>query len=245
MIENSKKKLRGAHFRWLNEQLYTQDSTAAVELFQKSPELFEIYHSGFREQVESWPVHPLDLIIEKIKKMTKKHQQKKKPTSASASQSKKLRIGDFGCGDARLAQTLYAEKGGRKRFKVHSFDLVAVNEYVTEADMAHVPLEDGSLDVVVICLALMGTNVADFLREAARTLVPGGTLLIAEVQSRFETYAVPRFIWAVELMGFAKLSDSEVSKMFHMFTFRKQATAPEGKFRPPKIQLKPCVYKKR
>lgn len=46
------------------------------------------YHRGFREQVEKWPVHPLDVIIEWIRKHPK------------------ARIADFGCGEARLAATV-------------------------------------------------------------------------------------------------------------------------------------------
>ncbi len=32
-------------------------------------------------------------------------------------------------------------------------------------DMSNIPLESGSVDVVVYCLSLMGTNVGDFLKE--------------------------------------------------------------------------------
>ena len=39
-------------------------------------------------------------------------------------------VADFGCGDAKIAQAVTN--------KVHSFDLVALNEYVTPCDMANV-----------------------------------------------------------------------------------------------------------
>ena len=39
-------------------------------------------------------------------------------------------VADFGCGDAKIAQAVSN--------KVHSFDLVALNEYVTPCDMADV-----------------------------------------------------------------------------------------------------------
>ena len=41
------------------------------------------------------------------------------------------------------------------------------------------------MDVVVFCLALMGTDYPRFLKEATRVLRPGGKLWIAEVRSRF------------------------------------------------------------
>jgi ribosomal RNA-processing protein 8 len=65
-------------------------------------------------------------------------------------------IGDFGCGDAKLAASVPNV--------THSFDLQAVNDRVTVCDVAHVPLEAASLDVAVFSLALMGTNWMDFIK---------------------------------------------------------------------------------
>jgi hypothetical protein len=73
----------------------------------------------------------------------------------------------LGCGDARIA----AELG--KRLKVHSFDLVAANKHVTACNITKTPLSDGSVDIVVYCLSLMGTNLGDFFREANRILKMG------------------------------------------------------------------------
>ena len=61
---------------------------------------------------------------------------------------------------------------------MHSFDLVAANERVVACDMASVPLPDGCVDVAVFCLSLMGTNLADYLREAKRVLRPSGILKV-------------------------------------------------------------------
>ena len=73
-------------------------------------------------------------------------------------------MADFGCGEARLARALEGAA------KVHSFDLVKLNDYVTVCDFANTPLESESCDVVVFCLSLMGTNLRDFLKEANRVL---------------------------------------------------------------------------
>jgi Hypothetical methyltransferase len=74
-------------------------------------------------------------------------------------------IADFGCGDAKLARSLPN--------KVHSFDLVSVSPEVTACDMSRTPLSKASVDVAVFCLSLMGTNLADYLKEANRVLKPG------------------------------------------------------------------------
>lgn len=234
-LEDTQQKLAGAQFRWLNEQLYTQSSAKALHLFRDSPELFDVYHEGFRKQAEQWPIHPLDRIITAIRKM------QTRPESTSP-----LRIGDIGCGEARLAQTLMATAKLRQQFQVHSFDLVSPNEFVVVADMANLPLPADSLDVAVFCLALMGTNINDFINEAYRTLTDGGTLYIAEVQSRFESSSIQTFIAGVTTLGFKLVSQQELSKIFVMFTFTKvsRAAAKSAK-KARQIALKPCRYKKR
>jgi len=63
----------------------------------------------------------------------------------------------MGCGEAHLALSV--------KNKVHSFDLVAVNERITACDMAHVPLKDGCVDIVVFCLALMGVNIGSIILQ--------------------------------------------------------------------------------
>ena len=72
---------------------------------------------------------------------------------------------DLGCGDARLAACV--------RQRVLSYDLVATNDRVTACDMAHLPLEDDTANVAVLCLALMGTNLSDFVMETNRVLKMG------------------------------------------------------------------------
>ena len=125
----------------------------------------------------------------------------------------KVVVADFGCGDAKLGERLLSlqvgsdgqltnqsstkENNGKHwdddkksscPFVVYSFDLVSGgNPLVTPADMSNVPLSDESVDVGVYCLALMGTNVADFVRESWRVLKFNGVLRVAEVRSRFET----------------------------------------------------------
>lgn len=75
-------------------------------------------------------------------------------------------VADFGCGDAKLAQEFPENK-------IHSFDLIAVNQYVTAGDMAHTNLNNGSVDIAIFCLSLMGTNLQSFIKEANRVLKIG------------------------------------------------------------------------
>jgi len=226
------KKLEGSRFRIINERLYTSTGEEAFQNFQSDPKLFDVYHEGFREQASHWPHNPLDGIIAWIK-------------GAHA----KAVVADMGCGDARLAQEVSN--------KVYSFDLVSTNPLVTACDIAHVPIPDASVDIVVFCLSLMGTNIGDFLREALRILKKGGILKIAEVRSRFEgeSEGIKKFIRVLKKAGFDIAHDqgSETggggrgggdahNKMFFEIEGKKSA-------RPGVIDAeysaKACIYKKR
>ena len=63
-IESS---LSGSKFRQINEELYNQDSSYAVEMLRASRELFQQYHEGYQHMTERWPVHPLDIIIKLLR----------------------------------------------------------------------------------------------------------------------------------------------------------------------------------
>jgi ribosomal RNA-processing protein 8 len=52
-IEAMQQKLLGGHFRHLNEELYSTSSKKAMQMFREEPELFDVYHQGFRQQVEA------------------------------------------------------------------------------------------------------------------------------------------------------------------------------------------------
>ena len=67
LVERMKGRLEGAHFRYLNEQLYTRTGEDAMELFVDDKEAFDIYHRGFQTQVEKWPSNPVDKVINYIK----------------------------------------------------------------------------------------------------------------------------------------------------------------------------------
>ncbi|RCH83981.1 25S rRNA (adenine645-N1)-methyltransferase [Rhizopus stolonifer] len=196
-----KEKLSGARFRWLNEQLYTTPGKQSFSLFQQKPELFDEYHEGFRHQVESWPVNPVDVVIEQLKTLPKN-----------------TVIADLGCGDAMIAQTL-------KKQKVLSFDLIAKNELVTACDISKLPLEANSIDVAVFSLSLMGTNYLDFLKEAHRVLKVGGELKIAEVVSRFSD--LDQFITLLEGLGYDFMDKDDDNKMFVMLYFTKRPNYEE------------------
>ncbi|KAK8059632.1 rRNA processing protein Rrp8 [Apiospora saccharicola] len=172
-----REKLISARFRHLNETLYTKPSAQAFHLFEESPEMFQEYHEGFRRQVNVWPENPVDGYVADI---IRRGQQ---PTRGKARGGPPLlrtngtcTIADLGCGDGKLAENLQAEK---KKLRVEP------GPHVTRADIANLPLHNGSVNVAIFCLALMGTNWLDFIDEAYRVLHWKGELWIAEIKSRF------------------------------------------------------------
>ncbi|TLD21503.1 hypothetical protein PspLS_08990 [Pyricularia sp. CBS 133598] len=195
-------KLISARFRHLNETLYTRPSEEAYKLFDDSPEMFAEYHEGFRQQVEVWPENPVDGYIADIRargavrpppsfhNKNGRRPPKRQPAPGPGELEPLPRtagtctVADLGCGDGRLGSELQplTEK---LRVQVLSFDLHSPAPHVTKADMANVPLADGSVNVAVFCLALMGTNWPAFIEEAYRLLHWKGELWVAEIKSRF------------------------------------------------------------
>ncbi|XP_058269646.1 ribosomal RNA-processing protein 8 [Hemibagrus wyckioides] len=211
------KRLESARFRYINELLYTTTSGEAKRMFKQDPDAIRIYHRGYTEQVKHWPANPVDSIISYIRQ-----------------RSSSLVIADFGCGDCKIAQSV--------KNKVHCFDLAPVCDLVTACDMANVPLGDSTVDIAVFCLSLMGTNLADFLAEANRVLVMGGVLKIAEVASRFDN--LRQFIGALSNLGFKVVSKDTDNSHFYSFEFLKTHNVPKD-VKKIRLELKPCLYKKR
>lgn len=196
-----REKLISARFRHLNETLYTRPSAEAFELFKNSPDMFVEYHEGFRRQVAVWPENPIDGYIADILARGRvkppqradrqhRHQRDGAPPTGNKVPLPRARdgsctIADLGCGDAKLGAALQPQ-ARKLNLDVRSFDLQANgNPMIMAADMAALPLADGSVDVAVFCLALMGTNWVDFVEEAYRVLRWKGELWVAEIKSRF------------------------------------------------------------
>ncbi|GAD93881.1 rRNA processing protein Rrp8 [Paecilomyces variotii No. 5] len=192
-----RQKLLSARFRHLNQTLYTTPSTEALDLFTANPELFEEYHAGFSRQVkESWPSNPVDGYIKAIRTRGAVHPSQKKQQKGSGKSNGPsplprrpnglCTIADLGCGDAQLARSL-TPSAKKLNLKLLSYDLHVPDPLVTKADISNLPLEDGTVDLTIFCLSLMGTNWVSFVEEAWRVLRSDGKgeCWVSEVKSRF------------------------------------------------------------
>lgn len=69
LSDKLKDSLKSSRFRFLNECLYKSQSSEAVKMFKEDPAAFDVYHEGYRQQVQNWPTNPLDRIIKSVRKM--------------------------------------------------------------------------------------------------------------------------------------------------------------------------------
>ena len=177
-------------FSTMNRHWNQTRSEATHQRLQENPEEWIQYHSLYREARKDWTVIPFE-------EMARWGQQRTGYI-----------IGDFGCGEAKLAEEL------SDRHTVYSFDHVALGDAVAACDLAQVPLEDEILDVAVFSLSLMGSNFDDYLREAYRTLKLDGQLHIIEATSRFTDRV--RFVEGLKLLGFDIVSVEDQWKFTHI-----------------------------
>jgi len=161
-IDEYRRKLSA--FGELNQKWNTRNSNTTFGEITKDSKEWHEYHRRYREVRKNWSAEetPFNVISAKINKLDKPH----------------LIVGDFGCGDNLL-------KTGVQN-QVLSFDMFAIDDSVTIADITKLPLADDSIHIGVFSLSLMGRNYKDALKEAKRVMVSGGRLYVAEPLTRWE-----------------------------------------------------------
>jgi ribosomal RNA-processing protein 8 len=70
----------------LNEKLYTCSGKEALDYFKEDPQMFDMYHTGYQQQMSNWPELPVNSIINWL-----------------LSNSSSLVVADFGCGENFLS----------------------------------------------------------------------------------------------------------------------------------------------
>lgn len=248
--------LQGARFRSINERLYTHHSRDALTFMQEEPQLFDEYHAGFRQQVRKWPKNPVDKIAELLTPSKKA----KSTNRIRAATIPGALVVDMGAGEGGLAKML-AVHG----FHTLSYDLVDTPDgWVRGLDAAaihalplpgiYVPLgivwdrdtnsitAASTVDVVVFCLSLMGTNWVDMICEAWRVLKPNGEMVIAEVTSRLgstgDTWAFTELIRA---LGFHVDWVDTTNTHFVLLTCTKTTEARQADTSQPGSTLEPTA----
>ncbi len=193
---------RYGDFSNLNRLWNQSRSETTHQRLQANPEEWALYHTLYRESRKNWAIVPYEEMIRWCQRRSG------------------YTIGDFGCGEAKLAEAV------SDRHTVYNFDHIAVNDKVIACDMAHVPLEDEALDVAIFSLSLMGSNFTDYLREAYRTLKLDGQLHIIEATSRFGNLA--QFQSDLKTLGFAVVSVQDMWKFTHIRAIKIEPRPHDG-----------------
>jgi ribosomal RNA-processing protein 8 len=153
----------------LHQRYKTLNSVNLHNEFKTNPELWTQYHAISEQNEETFPVVeiPSNVIIATLDKIKS---------------NRTRRVVDMGCGKAQISQHFKDDP----RFSFTNYDHIAFDEsIVTSCDISKTPIEDDSTDIVILSLAMWGSNCHSYITEAFRILENAGTLYIIEPTKRW------------------------------------------------------------
>ena len=208
--DEAEKKQRAAYgdFSKMNAQWNRSKSASTNARLSTDPTEWQQYHTLYREARQTWTTVPYKALADWCQ-----------------TRGPDMVVGDFGCGEALIAQQLIPEG-----YTVHSFDHVAINDNVIACDVSQgVPLEDSQLDTALFSLSLMGANFTDYLKEAHRCLHVDGNLWIVEATSRFSN--TEAFCDDLHKLGFDLVGEPEERGQFTFIRALKAAREPQAELK--------------
>lgn len=153
-----------ARFSQLNLQWNRSSSARTHRRLTENKSEWQEYHDLYRQARQDWEKVPAHIFAQWL--------DDRQPGRV---------VADLGCGEMLLAERCQTSHD------IRGFDHVAVDDRVTECDIAQVPMADGTADIAVLSLALMGSNQDDYVAEAHRLLHVDGQLWLAEPAGRIGT----------------------------------------------------------
>ena len=152
----------------LHQRYKTLTSQNLQKEFQETPELWHKYHEISEENEKSFPEDeiPRNRIIQELNKIKTKRT--------------KLVV-DMGCGKGQIAQ--HFENDGR--FQFINYDHISSNDTIISCDVSNTPLEENSVEICILSLAMWGSNCKEYVQEANRILESNGKLYIIEPTKRW------------------------------------------------------------
>ena len=153
----------------LHRTYKTMKSSTLAERFQQSPQEWHEYHEISEENEKSFVEEeiPRNQIINEM--------------NHGIISRKKKEVVDLGCGKAQISKYFKDSP----RFNFTNYDLVACDDSVTVCDISKTPLEDNSVDIAILSLAMWCTNREDNIQEAYRILDSQGLLFISEATKKW------------------------------------------------------------
>ena len=153
----------------LHNKFFKMRSDNLAHHFQQNPSDFPEYHRIRDECFKTFENEdiPYNRVIAELDKIKSKRGGKQ--------------VVDMGCGTAKISEYFKEDT----RFKFTNYDHVAINDTVQVCDISHMPLEDDSVDICIMSLALWGSNSEEYIQEAFRVLDSQGTLYIIDSTKRW------------------------------------------------------------
>ena len=168
IIETEEEKIerRKSELSILHQKYKTMNSQTLATTFKENPELWSEYHAISEENEQSFVKEgiPRNRIIKELCKI-------KRP---------KLVV-DMGCGKAEISKHF----DNNQLFTFINYDHIAANSTVIQCDISATPLDDNSVDIVILSLAMWGSNCRDYIKEAHRILDLMGILYLVEPTKRW------------------------------------------------------------
>ena len=152
----------------LHQKYKTMKSSNIQSEFRVNPEKWHHYHQISEENEKSYPEEdiPRNRIIQELSKIKTKRT--------------KMVI-DMGCGKAHISEYFASDK----RFQFINYDHIACNSSVTTCDISNIPLDEDSVEICILSLAMWGSNCKEYIQEANRILESNGKLYIIEATKRW------------------------------------------------------------
>jgi ribosomal RNA-processing protein 8 len=152
----------------LHQRYKTLNSENLNQEFNGNPDLWYKYHEISEENEQSFPENdiPRNRIIQELNKIKTKRT--------------KLVV-DMGCGKGQISKYFSNDK----RFQFINYDHVSSNDTVISCDISNIPLDEDTVEICILSLAMWGSNCKEYVKEANRILESGGKLYIIEPTKRW------------------------------------------------------------
>jgi len=153
----------------LHQKYKTMNSENLHKKFNEEPELWRNYHNISEENEKSFPEDeiPRNRIITELNDKTKTKRTKE--------------VVDMGCGKGQISEYFQNDK----RFHFTNYDHISSNDTIISCDISNTPLEDDSVEICILSLAMWGSNCKEYVKEANRILESGCKLYIIEPTKRW------------------------------------------------------------
>jgi hypothetical protein len=151
-----------------HKKYITMRSDNLAQHFKTNRDEFIEYHRVRDENLETFDQQdrPHERIIAELNKIKTRRQ--------------KIVV-DMGCGLAKISEHFKNDK----RFEFINYDHVSTSENIIECDISHMPLEEDSVEICIMSMALWGSNCQEYIREAHRVLETGGKLYVIDSTKRW------------------------------------------------------------